>query len=102
MFFSGYRLTAKCFSQHQVVALNGPNGRKVFSNHPNLNLTEGYQILMGSAPRIEDVDVPLPSENFKDILIKCVHIMLQRERVADCEYFIMARYAKLSLLSCPS
>jgi len=55
---------------------------------------------MGSAPRIEDVDVPLPSENFKDILIKRVHITLRRERIADCEYFIMVRYAELSLLCC--
>ncbi|KDQ54410.1 hypothetical protein JAAARDRAFT_135628 [Jaapia argillacea MUCL 33604] len=42
---------------HKIVALSGDEGRKVFFTDKNLDFTEGYKILMGGAPRLDDIAV---------------------------------------------
>ena len=77
------------FLKHRVVVVAGPSARKGFFNDPGLNFIEGYKILMGGAPRIEDVDVvdASPVETMNDF-IKRILLLLHKERVAESEYSI--------------
>ncbi|KAJ3510208.1 hypothetical protein NLJ89_g4815 [Agrocybe chaxingu] len=43
--------------QHQVVALRGEEARKAFFDSKSLNFTEGYKILFGAAPRLQDITI---------------------------------------------
>ncbi|KAF9482298.1 cytochrome P450 [Pholiota conissans] len=43
--------------QHQVVALRGEEARQVFFDTKSLDFTEGYKILMGASPSLDDIDV---------------------------------------------
>ncbi|KAG5652598.1 hypothetical protein H0H81_004429 [Sphagnurus paluster] len=44
---------------HSVTAMKGEEARKAFFDSQSLNSIEGYKILMGAAPRLEDVDKSL-------------------------------------------
>ena len=70
--------------QHQVVALSGPNGRKLFFNNSGLDVSQGYKIPLGGAPRIDDIiDAPdlVRSEFFKRL-----HFLLQKDRLTERGY----------------
>ncbi|KAJ7465108.1 cytochrome P450 [Mycena latifolia] len=43
--------------QHHVVVMHGDGARKVFFNDKGLNMEEGYRLLMGGGPNIEDINV---------------------------------------------
>ncbi|PPQ64794.1 hypothetical protein CVT26_002626 [Gymnopilus dilepis] len=71
------------FLQHTVVAVSGEEGRKVFHNDKYLDFTQGYQILLGGAPRLEQSSqadyVPENMTWFN----KNVALLFSKERLAD-------------------
>ncbi|KAG6831123.1 hypothetical protein H0H92_012548 [Tricholoma furcatifolium] len=54
------RLTAQ--SQESVVIAKGEECRKAFFDDKNLDVNEGYKILMGGAPRLNDIDIEQPED----------------------------------------
>jgi hypothetical protein len=72
-------------SQHRVVAVSGPNGRKLFFNNPSLNMQEGYKIFLTGVPDIDDVQPAEASENTASSFLKRVHFVLQKDRIVEGE-----------------
>jgi hypothetical protein len=77
------------FFKHRVVVVTGTGARKDFFGDGSLDLVEGYKILMGGAPRIEDIEVDaevdLPAaENMSDFM-KRISLLFRKERVAEGE-----------------
>ncbi|KAJ3502212.1 hypothetical protein NLJ89_g8989 [Agrocybe chaxingu] len=68
--------------QHQVVALRGEEARKAFFDTKSLDFIEGYKILMGGAPRLDDIDV---SDKGGDVpwFNKQLLSLLNRKRLTD-------------------
>jgi hypothetical protein len=62
----------------------GEANRKIFFNNQNLDLSEGYRILLGGAPNVRDIinvnaDTPqATTESFRLLLL-----LLRKERVND-------------------
>lgn len=59
---SGFKRTSgKSFTfnalQHNVIALTGEEGRRVFFSSPYLDIREGAKLLTGAVPRIGNVDI---------------------------------------------
>jgi len=72
-------------SQHRVVAVTGPNGRKLFFNNSSLDVSQGYKILLGGFPRIEDVPVG-ETDNAKNNFFKSLQFIQQKDRIREGEY----------------
>jgi len=70
--------------QHSVTASRGLGARKAFFDHKSLNFTEGYKILMGASPRLEDID---KSSNDGDERVpwfnKQLAILLNKRRLSE-------------------
>jgi len=76
------------FIQHRVVALTGSIARKEFFSNPKLHFEEGYRVLYGAEPDIQDVDADVDweaAENRSDA-IKRLLLLIRKERLADSEY----------------
>ena len=72
------------FSQHRVVAISGEEARKMFFNEKGLGLDEGYRILMGGAPNIDDISVQPKEGRVKDAeLVKRMAVLFRKDRVVD-------------------
>ncbi|KII87907.1 hypothetical protein PLICRDRAFT_42425 [Plicaturopsis crispa FD-325 SS-3] len=72
--------------QHRVVALSGEEGRKAFLSDKSLNFNEGYKILMGGAPRLEDIDVHSAVDDDAtqlNLFKKRLHELLHKDRLND-------------------
>ncbi|KAF8878712.1 cytochrome P450, partial [Infundibulicybe gibba] len=69
--------------QHRVLVVSGNEARKVFFNDPGLQLGEGYQILMGGAPRLSDINMDLGEAGRDTAFIKKLLHLLRRDRVAS-------------------
>ncbi|KAF9530198.1 cytochrome P450 [Crepidotus variabilis] len=71
--------------QHRVVAVGGPEARKVFFNDPSLGFAEGYEILMGGAPRLEDINIDVKSEGMGNVsdFVKRLNLLLKKERITE-------------------
>ncbi|KAG6816872.1 hypothetical protein H0H87_002193 [Tephrocybe sp. NHM501043] len=70
--------------QHSVVSLTGEEARKIFFTDQSMRLGEGYRILVGGAPRLEDIDVDSIGGDTEDAdFIRRVHVLLQKERISD-------------------
>lgn len=75
------------FLQHRVVALTGPIARKEFFSNPKLDFEEGYRVLFGGEPDIQDVKVEVDmaaAENRSDG-IKRLLLLIRKERLAESE-----------------
>ena len=59
----------------------GEANRKVFFGDRNLGLTEGYQILMGGVPRLDDIFDNHYSD--KPELVKRLLILFRKERINE-------------------
>ncbi|KAF8879392.1 cytochrome P450 [Infundibulicybe gibba] len=68
---------------HSVVALNGEEGRKLFFDDKNLNSIEGYKVLMGAAPRLQDISLQDDGSGDVQWFNKQLSILLHRNRLAD-------------------
>ncbi|THH10817.1 hypothetical protein EW146_g8249, partial [Bondarzewia mesenterica] len=62
---AGNRLVEFGILGHKVVAVRGEEARKAFFSERSLDFTEGYRILRGGAPELEDLDIR--SENRGDM-----------------------------------
>jgi sterol 14-demethylase len=73
--------------QYRVVGVSGPSGRKLFFNHSSLDMSEGYKILMGAAPRLEDMRDSLEtSERLRAEGMKRIHFILQKDRMVESKF----------------
>lgn len=68
---------------HSVTAMKGEEARKAFFDSRSLNFTEGYKILMGAAPRLEDVDKSLHQPEDVSWFNKQLSILMNKKRLAD-------------------
>ncbi|KAG6918625.1 hypothetical protein DXG01_013036 [Tephrocybe rancida] len=69
---------------HSVVALTGEEARKIFFSDQSMRLGEGYRLLVGGAPRMEDIDVDSIGGDTEDAdFIRRVHLLLQKDRISD-------------------
>lgn len=69
--------------------VTGPSARKDFFGDGGLDLVQGYKILMGGAPRIEDIEVDVEvdlstTENMSDFM-KRISLLFRKERIAEGE-----------------
>ncbi|KAF9530197.1 cytochrome P450 [Crepidotus variabilis] len=71
--------------QHRVVAVVGHEARKVFFNEPSLHFTEGYEILMGGAPQLEDINIDVKADGMENVsdFIKRLNMLLRKERISE-------------------
>ncbi|KAF9557039.1 cytochrome P450 [Agrocybe pediades] len=73
--------------QHRVVSLRGEQARKFFFSQPGLNMTEGYRILMGGAPNLNDVGIEFGGESARtdtdEGFIKRLLSLLRRDRIQE-------------------
>ena len=62
--------------------MSGEANRKIFFGDRNLGLSEGYQILLGGVPKVEDIhpnfDTPEKSEQIKRLLL-----LFRKERINE-------------------
>lgn len=56
----------------------------MFFNNSSLDVSEGYKIFLGGAPRIEDINVSV--ENAEGDFFKRLHFVLQKDRIREGEY----------------
>lgn len=63
-----------------MIAMAGETNRKVFFNERSLNLPEGYRIISGGIPTIEDIN-----RNVDDVndLIKRLMLLIRKERINE-------------------
>jgi len=85
--------------QHRVVALTGQEARKVFFNEPALDFTEGYKILMGGAPRLENIDESLQTEsdNTNTEFLRHLLLIMRKDAVTESELHIKSTPSVFSL-----
>ena len=78
-----YSTTKLDFSliQYRVIAMTGEANRKIFFGDRNLALSEGYRILLGGIPRLEDID----NDHHSDApeRIKRLLLLLRKERINE-------------------
>ncbi|KAG6827320.1 hypothetical protein H0H92_012228 [Tricholoma furcatifolium] len=68
---------------HSIVALSGEKARKVFFSEQNLDLPEGYRVLMGGAPRLSDIDVEEPDQRDLSVFLRQLLGLLKKERIEE-------------------
>jgi hypothetical protein len=65
-----------------VIALNGEQHRKVFFDNRNLDIAQGYKILMGLAPDVQGE--LLKEKNEKQVFVKdAIRLLLRNNRVPE-------------------
>ncbi|KIM37023.1 hypothetical protein M413DRAFT_31186 [Hebeloma cylindrosporum] len=70
--------------RHRVVAVAGEQGRKAFLNDQSLDMTQGYKILFGGVPRLEDINIQTRTgEPDSRAFVNRLLSLLRKERVAD-------------------
>jgi len=69
-----------------VIALTGEQARKLFYTNNSLDISEGYRILQGGAPRIEDINIGEDFELKRQEGVKRIHGLFRKERVAESSY----------------
>ncbi|KAF8872702.1 cytochrome P450 [Infundibulicybe gibba] len=77
--------------QHSVVAIKGEEGRKTFFDNKNLSFTEGYKVLMGAAPRLQDISTGYEEQENVTWFNKHLLMLLNRNRLADGGYRAVPR-----------
>lgn len=69
--------------QHRVIALTGEQSRKIFFNNHSLDISEGYRILLGGIPNLEDIDISKEFETKRQEEIKRILMLFRSDRVAE-------------------
>ncbi|KAF8890286.1 cytochrome P450 [Gymnopilus junonius] len=69
--------------QHKVVAIRGEEARKAFFDTRNLDFIEGYKILMGAAPRLNDISVENVLNEDVSWFNKQISTLLNKKRLTD-------------------
>ncbi|KAF9457599.1 cytochrome P450 [Collybia nuda] len=69
--------------QHSITAAKGEDARKDFFDNKSLNFTEGYRILMGAVPRLQDIDIQTESQEDVSWFNKNLLTLLNRSRLSD-------------------
>lgn len=70
--------------QHRVIALSGEEARKMFFVEQGLSLGEGYRILMGAAPYLEDINVKPEDGEIQDgDFVKRLLLLMHKDRILD-------------------
>ncbi|GLB42444.1 putative cytochrome P450 [Lyophyllum shimeji] len=67
---------------HSVTAMKGPEARKAFFDNKYFGFSEGYEILMGAAPRLKDIKEP---EEHQEIswFNKQLSLLLNKQRLSE-------------------
>jgi sterol 14-demethylase len=70
---------------HDVVAMRGDNARKVFFVEKGLGFADGYTLLMGSVPSLENITVGVVGGEVEEAVAfaKRLQIILRRDRLQD-------------------
>ncbi|PPQ80150.1 hypothetical protein CVT26_011784 [Gymnopilus dilepis] len=69
--------------QHQVVALRGEEARKAFFDTRSLDFVEGYKILMGAVPRLQDISIENTMSEDVSWFNKQLATLLNKKRLTD-------------------
>ncbi|KAJ7461023.1 cytochrome P450 [Mycena galericulata] len=69
--------------QHHVVALSGEEGRRVFFSEKNFNMEEGYKILGGPAPRLQDINIKPVEEGPGPLIKHVLSLFRNKDRMTD-------------------
>ena len=69
-----------------MIALTGEQARRLFYNDNSLDISEGYRILQGGAPRLEDINMGKDFETKRQEGIKRIHALFRKERVIESSY----------------
>ncbi|KAJ7465106.1 cytochrome P450 [Mycena latifolia] len=80
--------------QYHVVVMHGDDARKAFFNDKGLNLNEGYRLLMGGSPKIEDINVSA-GEYGRQFFLKNLSDLFTKERLAELFPSLMRDTASL-------
>ena len=65
-----------------MIAVTGERARKVFFNDNSLDLSEGYRILLGGVPRLDDIDTN-EFETKRQEKIKRFLLLFRKERMVE-------------------
>jgi hypothetical protein len=83
-----------------MIGMAGEANRKIFFSDRNLGLSEGYTILFGAAPKLEDLD--LDPDHHTDIseFIKRLLLLFRRERIdgGEPKYYVSTTWILILLL----
>jgi len=63
--------------------MSGVQARKAFFNDPSLDMVEGYKILMGGAPLLEDIDLDVTKVEGTSVFIKRLLLLLRKDRITE-------------------
>ncbi|KIM37022.1 hypothetical protein M413DRAFT_448749 [Hebeloma cylindrosporum] len=80
---SGGRMFRFRVFQHRVIVVTGEQGRKIFLNDKSLDMGEGYKILSGRGPSLEDIDKNADGSHDARSFINRLLLLLRKDRVAD-------------------
>ncbi|KAF9457598.1 cytochrome P450 [Collybia nuda] len=69
--------------QHFVTATKGEDARRDFFDNKSFNSTEGYKILMGAVPRLQDIDIKSESQDNVSWFNKNILTLFDRARLSD-------------------
>jgi cytochrome P450 len=69
--------------QHRVVTVSGEKARRGFFNDPSLDFIEGYKILMGGAPQMDDIEVGRDQVANVSDFVRRLNLLMKKERITD-------------------
>jgi sterol 14-demethylase len=69
--------------QHTVIALRGEESRKAYFDNKSLSFLEGYKVLMGGSPRLQDINVETDHNDDVGMFNKRIALLLNRNRLMD-------------------
>lgn len=76
------QLTASIF-KHRVVALSGEDARKLFFSEQGLDLDDGYRILQGGIPSLEEIDIKDGEVKLDTDFMKRLLLLLHKDRISN-------------------
>lgn len=79
------------------MAVSGEEARKIFYTEPGFDMTQGYQILMGGSPRLEDINIGADVESEK--FIKRLQLLTRKDRVTEGKFPVAYTTSVLANLS---
>lgn len=74
-----------------MVAVSGEEARKVFYTEPGLDMNQGYRILMGGAPRLEDINISNDG-NEDEKFIKRLQLLTRKDRITEGKSLVVNQH----------